>query len=110
MLGWRNLMKGLAGWGVLTMGSIYLIPESLASRVEGRDAPPKRRAGPCTILCPGLDGTKFRRMVSNPDYVGLSIAAAICMGAVRWAARASIPGASGRRPLPTSIPIQGASG
>ena len=80
--GWRNLMRGLAGWGVLTLLSMYFIPESLQKETE--DAPPKPRAkGPCAILFPGCDAAKFRRMATNIDFVGLTVSAAVAMGAVR---------------------------
>ena len=90
-LGWRNLMRILSGWGVLTLLLMYFIPESLqkaprvALEADGTAAPPlkPRAKGPCEILCPGLSCAKLRRMLGHADFVGLTGAAAIAMGAVR---------------------------
>ena len=79
--GWRNLMRGLAGWGVLTLLLVGLLPESLP-RDEAAHKP-STTLNPCAIICPGLSCAKLRRMASNVDFVFLSGAAAICMGAVR---------------------------
>lgn len=121
-VGWRNLMKGLAGWGVLNLLLFSFIPESNAAHLDaqqpstsltrpppqadatGHPEPPSHDATdagarpppPPTATAPapkpprplrrfrtGLDASKFRRMATNVDFLGLTAAAAICMGAVR---------------------------
>lgn len=101
--GWRNLMKGLSVWGGLTICLMYFIPETNAAHLPPRRsaasspatatttnaalaaaddaAPPKpqRRQGRCA----GLGWEQFRRMGTNADFLGLTVSAAICMGAVR---------------------------
>ena len=80
--GWRDLMKGLACWGVLNLVLMYFLPESLPAP-DGAPKPRQHIKGPCSILCPGLNVEKFHRMIHNVDFVGLSVSAALCMGAVR---------------------------
>ena len=82
MCGWRNLMRGLAVWGALTLLLVGLLPESLPRDVSTRK-PSAATLNPCAIICPGLSCAKLRRMASHVDFVFLSGAAAICMGAVR---------------------------
>ena len=79
--GWRNLMRGLAVWGALTLLLVGLLPESLPR--DETAAKPKSKLNPCAIICPGLTCAKLRRMSSHVDFVFLSGAAAISMGAVR---------------------------
>lgn len=77
VIGWRNLMKVLACWGVSTLFLMFCIPES-------RAPPTTQRAGGvfggwgCS-----LSSSKFRRMWYNSDFVGLTIAAALFMGSIR---------------------------
>ena len=98
-IGWRALMWGLSGWGAINMLLMYFIPESNQQVVDQQqqqqqqqqvadpDAPKLRQQrackSPCGILCPELNGAKFRRMATNVDFIGLTVCTAICMGAVR---------------------------
>ena len=79
--GWRNLMRALSVWGALTIPLVLLLPESLPPPADR----PKRHAqwNPFAILCPGLDLSKLKRMAVHVDFMGLTVAAAIAMGAVR---------------------------
>ena len=105
--GWRNLMKGLSCWGGLTILLMYFIPESNAAVLAAAAqqpgpppanppsagaapgeaeaaSPPPSASPPPRPACPScLTWSKLRRMYSNVDFVGLTVAAAINMGAAR---------------------------
>lgn len=112
-VGWRKLMWGLVGWGVLTMLTVYFVPESKPMQrsptpaVSDRNKRPVwQLLNPITLIFPGLDCSKLRRMMTNADYVGLTIAAAIMMGCTppRTASFPTVTARTATLPTPPLIP------